>query len=930
MKRTIALVLTLLFVLTMIPTVNTAKAEEIRPLSIEVATKATKRVYEVGESLDLTGFGITYYDGITQPGTAKTMTDYVASDPAEGKFMTSIANGYTFKAEDVGTKTITVTYNAGTPEGHTHIEKPTTTFKISVVAADVGYLTGISVVTPPDTTEYYEGETLELGGLTLQANYSNGGNPDLALSDCTITPSTEHQLETGDTHITITYSKAYEAQTLTYTYDYATAADPKPATDPTAITVNPALASINFAAGSLQLSFDYDQIGTSQQIVCDPALTDPDAVTWGSSNPEVATVDSSGNVTAVTPGSVIVTATTRGSNKQAICAVTVKSNEIEPSHIALNKTETTLGVNATDELTVTYTPSNATVRNIEWSILMKDGTDATDYISIDADGNITAKKATPAGIPVVITAEALDPSDASYTPAITATCEVTVIEVFVDSITMSQSTAALHAGSSITLDAYVLPLNASNPTITWGTSDSDWAEVVDGVVTTHAFSTDSADYPKTVTITATAGTHTTSCVITLNYATLLTEVNLSKTSASMSVGDTMNLTVSTAPSGATNKTLKWTSSNPAVAEVDSSGKVTAKAAGSTVIKVAATDGSFLSASCSVSVSTVNVLIISLSSTSLSLVEGNSAALTATVYPSNATKPALQWSSSNTSVATVDTNGKVTARNVTGYAIIKASATDGSGKFAECVVIAKAKVAVTGVTLNYGTSLDLLLGDSTKLVATILPSTATNPEVTWKSSNTSIATIDKDGLLKSVALGETTITATADGKSVTMTVTVTNSEYNYGVAANFRRRVNVRSSASGLSKLVGYAYLGDTFKILGKTGNWYYIQYNKTTKAYIWANYIKASKTSTGYTSAGTTSGTSPSPGSSTAAPTTVTITNCLYAVNVRSGPSTTNDRIGKAKLGATYTYLAKEGDWYKVQYTTTTIGYIYGTFVALS
>jgi N-acetylmuramoyl-L-alanine amidase len=62
----------------------------------------------------------------------------------------------------------------------------------------------------------------------------------------------------------------------------------------------------------------------------------------------------------------------------------------------------------------------------------------------------------------------------------------------------------------------------------------------------------------------------------------------------------------------------------------------------------------------------------------------------------------------------------------------------------------------------------------------------------------------------------------------------------------------------------------------------------------------------------------------------VTITNCLYAVNVRSGPSTTNDRIGKAKLGATYTYLGKEGDWYKVQYTTTTIGYIYGTFISVS
>jgi len=927
MKRTIALVLTLLFLLTMVPVVQSAKADEIKPLSIEIGTKATKRVYAVGETLDLTGLVLTYYDGVSQPGTSVAMAKYVASDPAEGEFMTSIENGYTFTSDDVGDKTITVTYNAGSPAGHTHVEKPTTTFKITVVAADTGYLTGITIVTQPDMTTYYEGECLDLGGLTLQANYSSGANPDLALSDCTITPSSDYRLQTTDTGVTITYSKAYTAQTLSYSVT----------TDP--ITVLQAASTVTL--NPVSLDFAYADIGTTQSITCttNPASA---AVTWGSSNPEVATVDANGVVTAVAPGSaVIITATTRGSNVQAICTVTVKSNAVEPTHISLNKTETTLGVNATDELTVTYTPSNTTVRNIKWTPAMKYTTtpalDPLDYISIDADGNITAKKATPVDPvtgrpnPVVITAEALNASDGSYSPLVTATCEVTVIDVYVDSITISQETATLYAGSSLTLDAYVLPLNASNPTITWGTSDSTKATVVDGKVSTIYNS--ATTYPCTVVITATAGSHTSSCTITLKRSTQLTSVNLDKTSASMSVGDTMTLVASTAPSNATNKTLKWTSSDTSVATVDSSGKVTALSAGNTVIKVAATDGSGYSATCSVSVSTVNVLIISLSSTSLSLVEGGSSTLTATVYPSNASKQDIQWSSSNTSIATVDSTGKVTARNVTGYAIITASATDGSGKYAECVVIAKAKVAVTGITLNYGTSLDLLLGDSTTLKATVLPSTATNPDVTWSSSNTSVATVDSDGVLTSVALGEATITAAADGKSVTITVTVTNSEYNYGVAANFRRRVNVRASASGLSKLVGYAYLGDTFKILGKTGNWYYIQYNNTTKAYIWANYINASKTSSGYTTTTTTSSSSSSTSTTTTTtttPTTVTITNCLYAVNVRSGPSTTNDRIGKAKLGATYTYLGKEGDWYKVQYNTSTIGYIYSTFISVS
>jgi uncharacterized protein YjdB len=361
--------------------------------------------------------------------------------------------------------------------------------------------------------------------------------------------------------------------------------------------------------------------------------------------------------------------------------------------------------------------------------------------------------------------------------------------------------------------------------------------------------------------------------------------------------------------------------------VNSSGKVTAASKGTAVIKAEATDGSGKYVSCVVTVNNIQILNVYLDKSSLDLSEGDTAKVTATIYPTNATTPTLKWTSSNTSVATVDSKGNIVAGSTKGYSIITAAATDGSGKYAECVVLSKPKIYVTGITINYGTSLDILVNDSTYLKATILPANASTQAVTWSSSNSNIASIDSTGLLKGVALGEATITATADNKSVAITINVTNTEYNYGVAANFRRRVNVRASASGLSKLVGYAYLGDTFKILGRTGSWYYIQYNNTTKAYIWASYLNATKTTASYTSAGSSTSTSTSDPTTA---TTVTITNCLYAVNVRQSASTASTRIGKASLGATYTYLAKEGDWYKIQYTTTTVGYVYGTFVSLS
>ncbi|MEN6595577.1 MAG: Ig-like domain-containing protein [Clostridiaceae bacterium] len=919
MKRTIAWVITLLLVLTMLPAYNSAKAEEITPLSIAINTKVTKRVYAVGEALNLTGLILDYYNGLVQAPTAVPLTAYVTSDPAAGKFMTSLVNGYVFKSTDVGEKTITITYNSGVTEDSV-VQKPTTTFTVTVVDADVSYPTGFTILTQPANTTYSEGESLNTTGLTLRTTYLNGSTPDLALTDVVITPASDYLLTTADSGVgkaVITWSKIYPSQTLVFTQAFD-------------LIVNEAATSLAIAPASQTHTFTYAQIGTTFDVGTALTITPAGAdVSWGSSNPAVASVDQDGIVTAVSPGSVVITVTGLGfdmdaspityTSAQAICAIIVEDNEVEATHIALDKTTTTLGIGSTDELTPTFTPTNTTLTKVKYV----SSTPAVATVG-ENTGIITGVSAGTA----TITAYALDATD-TVIAGVTATCEVTVIDIPVDSIVVSQSTATLYAGTSLTLNANVMPLNASNPTVTWSSSNNALATVVDGQVTTYDLV--ATVYPTTVNITATAGSQSATCTITLKDPTMLTQLYLNKTTAAINVNDTLTLTATTNPTTATNKTLKWTSSNSSVATVDSTGKVTALTAGYTVIKAASTDGSGLSASCNVSVSTVNVLIVTLNKSSLTLVEGNTETLTASIYPTNATVPTLKWTSSNTSVATVDSTGKITAKSLSGYAIITASSTDGSGKYAECYVITQARVAVTGITINYGTSLDILYGDSTYLKATVLPSTATDTTVTWTTSNSAVASIDAStGLLKGVALGEATITATVSGKSVTIKVTVTNTEYNYGVAANFKRRVNVRASASGLGKLVGYAYVGDTFHILGKTGSWYYIQYNNTTKGYIWSSYLKATKTSAGYTSAATSTSTTGGTTTPTSTPTKVTIVNCLYAVNVRTSASTTSTRLGKASLGVTYTYLATEGDWYKIQYTTTTVGYVYNTFGSLS
>ncbi|MDD5951281.1 MAG: Ig-like domain-containing protein, partial [Bacteroidales bacterium] len=177
------------------------------------------------------------------------------------------------------------------------------------------------------------------------------------------------------------------------------------------------------------------------------------------------------------------------------------------------------------------------------------------------------------------------------------------------------------------------------------------------------------------------------------------------------------------------------------------------------------------ATCQVTVNAriYNVESVSLDKTSITLTEGDSQTLTATVYPANATNKKVSWKSSDESVATVS-NGQVTALKA-GTATITVTTEDG-GKTATCQVTVNAKVYnVESVSLDK-TSITLTEGDSETLTATVSPSNATNKNVSWKSSNTSVATVS-NGKVTALKAGTATITVTTEdgGKTATCQVTV---------------------------------------------------------------------------------------------------------------------------------------------------------------
>ena len=241
----------------------------------------------------------------------------------------------------------------------------------------------------------------------------------------------------------------------------------------------------------------------------------------------------------------------------------------------------------------------------------------------------------------------------------------------------------------------------------------------------------------------------------------VTGVSLDKTEISLTEGAAATLTATITPSNATNKTVAWSSSDPSVATVEN-GNVKAVKAGTTNITVTTVDGG-KTATCKVTVSAPNIPVtgVTLTPTEVSLVEGTTTTLTATVKPDNATIREVTWKTSDAAVATVD-KGVVTAVKA-GKATITVTTVDGYltgvAKSASCqVTVTPGQVAVQSVTVTPAT-LELTEGTTATLTATVSPDNATNKDVEWRTTNDAVAKVE-NGVVSAIAEGKAKIFAQA--------------------------------------------------------------------------------------------------------------------------------------------------------------------------
>lgn len=346
--------------------------------------------------------------------------------------------------------------------------------------------------------------------------------------------------------------------------------------------------------------------------------------------------------------------------------------------------------------------------------------------------------------------------------------------ICVNSVSVYPKSISLKVGTwSYAAYAEVCPSNADCKEVQWHSDNPSVASVnaysgyiyANGVGSAHVYAT------------ATDGSGCCDYLtVTVANTVPVTSVTLNRSSLSLEEGHSASLSATICPDNATNKNINWTSSNNCVATV-CNGIVTAVSKGSARITATATDGSGYCDCCTVSV-TGNVLVtnISVSPSSKSLTVGSTCYLYETVVPTNATNKTVLWSSSNTNVATVNTDSGLVTACGAGTTTIYATAQDGSGKRGTCSISVSVPVSVTSISVSPRQK-TLSINETTTLRATVYPCNA-NSSVVWISSDTSVATVGTyTGIVTAKSDGTTTITArSVNGNKIdTCTITVDSRE-----------------------------------------------------------------------------------------------------------------------------------------------------------
>ena len=335
-------------------------------------------------------------------------------------------------------------------------------------------------------------------------------------------------------------------------------------------------------------------------------------------------------------------------------------------------------------------------------------------------------------------------------------------EILVDSIKFEFATLSTYAGDEFECKATLFPSNTIYKDVEYEVSDSTLLSIIgDGKFSSKAYGKGYiyAYSPKREFVD--------SCEIQIYNHT--TGINIDKSSASIRIGETIQLFASTLPEKTSDNRVTYSSSDNNIAIVNEDGIVTGIAKGNVSIIVKSVDGNYIT-KCNIMV-LQPVESITLSDHSTSLKVGETKILTASINPSNADNKNIVWTSENPEIVSIE-NGTIKALRA-GVVKIYSTSEDNNNATDHCEVIVTQPT--TGISLNYSKYTIEGIGATIQLEATVLPEDATNKNVNWKSSNENVCIVS-NGKVVAVGYGTSVIIATTidGGHMATCTIVVAES------------------------------------------------------------------------------------------------------------------------------------------------------------
>lgn len=474
------------------------------------------------------------------------------------------------------------------------------------------------------------------------------------------------------------------------------------------------------------------------------SLTPSDAaevtVNWTTTNNAIASVDAKGLVTARGVGTAVIIAKTADGGYMAMCTINVSRTA---TAVKLDVTKLSMNVGDSYQFSTILTPADSDNASLLWE------SSDPKIAAVSKRGKVTAKA--PGTCIIMVKTKS----------GSTGYCTINVLRG-ATGVEISSDEEMVYVGDTIELEASVVPDDATNTNVSWSSNAPDIAYVnnkgeVKGIRGGVAV----------ITCTSEDGGYTDFCIVTVEE--LVTDIKLNTDEYRLGVGRTFRLTATISGNNATNKQVEWSSSDPDIVSVDANGRIKGKKLGTATITCTAADGSGAEAICRVEV--VNLVSdITLNESYVTLIQGKSVALKATISPKNATYKTPIWSSSDTSIAIVNKKGVVTGL-APGNCIITAKADDSSEISAICYVKVIEPVSSTSITVQES---DVVMSPGeTKVVAiSIVPNNSTDT-YSWSSDNTVVATVDeKTGKITAKAVGTANITVmTESGRRATIRVHV---------------------------------------------------------------------------------------------------------------------------------------------------------------